>query len=191
MRRLFAVLLAALMLCGSALAEGMIPFDDYVKALSDFTDELWSQDGAELLWVLEPEEGVTIGVCLEDGRVAALTAEFPCGDAPDAVWMALDALGCLDGEALEQIAEMAEDSEAELDGSRVLRLHGGQRDAFCVCAAEDAGNMLWQPIHGGSKLHDKPACSGMDAARMITEEAAEALGWEDCKKCRASGKSGA
>ena len=40
MRRLFAVLLAALMLCGSALAEGMIPFDDYVKALSDFTDEL-------------------------------------------------------------------------------------------------------------------------------------------------------
>ena len=33
--------------------------------------------------------------------------------------------------------------------------------------------------------------SGMDAARMITEEAAEALGWEDCEKCRASGKSGA
>lgn len=191
MKRLFAMLLAALMLCGSALAEGMIPFDDYVEVLSEFTDEAWSQDGAELLWVLEPEEGVTISVCLEDGRVAALTAEFPCADAPDAVWMALDALGILDGGALEQIAEMAEDSEAELDGCRVLRLHGRQRDAFCVCTAEDAGNMLWQPIHGGSKLHDDPACSGMDAARMITEETAEALGWEDCEKCRASGKSGA
>lgn len=184
MKRIFAAVLGLMMICSGAAAEEAISFEVYAQSFSEITEEVWEADGAELIRTLAPEESVTVSACLEGEGVAAVTAEYPCGQITDAVRAAIKNLGWLSAEAVEQVLAMEEGASLELEGCMVWHIHGKTRDAFSICRTEDAGEMVWQPIHGGEKLHSKPRCSGMDVSRLITEEAAEFTGWENCGVCR-------
>ena len=182
MKRILAAVLAMLLLCAGAMAEE-IAFETYAQSFAELTEEVWAADGIELIQTLAPADGVTVSVCLEGENVAAITVEFPCGEIGDAVRAAVGNLGLLSESALEQVFAMEEGATLEVEDCMVYRVHGKNRDAFGLCAAEDAEEMVWQPIHGGEKLHSEYGCSGMDVARMITAEAAQLTGWENCKRC--------
>ena len=49
--------------------------------------------------------------------------------------------------------------------------------------ADALDDLFWQPLHGGEDRHKSPICSGMDVPRLITAEAADALGFPPCAKC--------
>lgn len=181
--KLFAVLLAALMSGACAAAEEPeCLFETYVQAVS--ADAQWETDGAEQIRMLGTDEGVTVSACLEGENVAALTVEYPAGQIPDMAKRFIENLGWLSAESLEAVYVMEADTSGELEGCSVRLVHGELRDAVSICRAEDVEGMVWQPIHGGARIHDKPRCSGMDVSRMITVEAAQAVGWEDCGHCR-------
>ena len=43
--------------------------------------------------------------------------------------------------------------------------------------------IVWIPMHGGSKLHKSETCSGMDEPRQMPLDCADRLGFNPCKKC--------
>lgn len=184
MKRIFAAVLALMMICSGAMAEEALSFEVYAQSFSELTEEVWEAGEAEMIQTLAPEESVTVSACLEGGEIAAVTVEFPCGTPSEAVRAAIGNLGWLSTEGLEQAFAMEENTSAEIGDFSVWRIHGKTRDAISICRTEDAGEMVWQPIHGGEKLHSKSRCSGMDVSRLITEEAAELTGWENCGVCR-------
>lgn len=186
--RLCALLLAAAMLFGIALAEDAvyISFEDYRVALE--TEAEWEQAESELIQTLEYAEGVTVSVCLEQQSVVALTVEFPKDGLNEEVWSLVNALKALDAEtrnALESGAELA------AEGWIVGRVSGETREAVYVCPEALRADMLWMPVHGGDQIHDLPRCSGMDVARMITLAAAAELGLDNCDTCRADAQTDA
>ena len=185
-------LVLALLLGACAFAEAAegtaLAFETFRETYAKHTQEAWEQEETGLIRSLEPGEGVTVSLCLAGENVAALTVEFPCGVLSDAVRAAVESLGWLSEEELAAAFSLEENAELETETFRVYRIHGDNRDSIAVCPVADAENMLWQPIHGGKKIHDRPRCSGMDVSRMITQEAAEELGWEDCGTCRKSRK---
>lgn len=188
MKKMLAVILAMLMLCTDAMAEEvmeLLSFEAYSQSFAALTEEVWQEDGAELIQTLSPEDGVTVSVCLAENNVAAVTVEFLCDQITDSVRAAVENLGWLSAEAMEQVLAMVDDAQLEIEGCIVYRVHGENRDAFSICRAENAQNMVWQPIHGGKKLHTEIECSGMDVSRMITNEAAQLTNWENCKRCDA------
>ncbi len=187
MKRMLAVILILMMCCACA-AESIaeipsVSFQAYSQSFVGLTEEIWKADDVELIQMISPEEGVTVSACLSTADVAALTVEFPCDQITDSVRAAIANLGWLSVEAIEQVMALEDDAQLEIEGCIVYRVHGENRDAFSICPAEMVGGMVWQPIHGGKKLHTEIECSGMDVSRMITEEAAELTGWEDCKRC--------
>ena len=184
MRRILAAILAMLLLCIGALAEELLSFDTYSQAIVSPGGEEWKADGAESIQMIQPEDGVTVSACLDGQNVASLTVEFPCDNPTEIVWSAIENLGWLSEDAMNQLRNLQDDEEAEIEGFQVVRIHGESRDAYCICPAEYYENIVWQPIHGGKKIHNKCECSGMDVARMLTEEAAAETGWENCQKCR-------
>jgi len=181
MKRLCVLLLAMAVLICPALAEVAVPvlFEDYCDALE--TEAEWETEEIELIRTLGYAEGVTVGLCLDGENVAALTVEFAKDGLNEDVWRAVDALISLDDEtksALEPGAELT------ADGWIVGRIAGTAREAIYLCSEAQRESMLWMPVHGGDQIHDLPRCSGMDVARMITPEAAEALGFDNCDTCR-------
>ena len=187
-RNLSAVMMALaflLLMSMPARAEEIfpLPFEDFVQRAA-FADANWEADGTELIRMLSPEEGVTVSVCLKGENIAAITAEYPIGQPTDSVRNALEALAWLDAQTIENAFSQTSEEMIEADGFIVCRVEGELREAVSICRAEDAEQMVWQPIHGGARIHNKPRCSGMDAARMITEEAAADTGWQNCGKCR-------
>ena len=188
MKKILAVFLAILMLCEFALAEEQgeivpVTFESYAQCFAEFAEAEWKMDDIEQLQVISPEDGVTVSVCLSEGDVVCISVEFPCDQFMDSVHAAIAGLGWLSDGAIEQVLALEDDALLEVDECVVYRVHGENRDAFSICRAVDSENMLWQPIHGGMKLHTKVECSGMDVSRMITEEAAQLTGWENCKRC--------
>ena len=189
MKKLLAAALAALMLAACALAEGesvQTAFEEYENSFAGLTEEVWEADVIEQIRMLAPEEGVNISVCLDAQNVACATVEFLCGQVTDSVRAAIGNLGWLSEEALAQVFALEEDAQLEIEGCAVYRVHGENRDAISICRIENAEDILWQPIHGGRKIHDTPRCSGMDVSRMITVSAAMLTNWEDCGTCRAA-----
>lgn len=181
MKKILAAILM-LLLCASALAEeASLSFETFAQG---FEGQTWKADGAELIQVMKLEEAVTVCACLENEAVVALSVEFSKEGLPESAKAAIEKLGWLDAESMAALLAMQDDGTAVLGAYQVVRIHGEDRDAYCICALADFERMVWQPIHGGTKIHDKTECSGMDVARMITEEAAEAVGWDDCKRCR-------
>lgn len=186
-RRICAALLAMLFaltaLCASA--EGMTDFQTFDEALYELTDAEWVQTKSPNVIEMSPEEGVLISVCLEGEDVAAVTVE----SLADGPWMdyavgVMTALGCTDA-VLEAFAYLdAETAEwlAE-EGYAIGMLKGETRRGAFVCMEADYANLLWQPVHGGKKVHLQPDCSGMDVPRLITPIAAEGMGFELCKIC--------
>jgi len=190
MKKLLGAVLA-LMLCFACAAEEMTAemiypaFETYAQAFAELTEEEWEPDVIEQIQMLAPEEGVTVSICLDVQTVVCATVEFPCGQITDCVRAAIENLGWLSEEAIAQAFSLEEGAQLEAEGCIVYRVHGDNRDALSICRAEDAEGMVWQPIHGGKKIHDMPRCSGMDVSRMITAEAAMLTNWEDCGTCRA------
>lgn len=187
MKKMLAVMLL-MMMCCACTAESIaeipsVSFETYSQSFAGLTEEEWKADEVELIQMISPEEGVTVSACLSAADVAALTVEFPCDQITDSVRAAIANLGWLSVEAIEQVMTLEDDARLEIEGCIVYRVHGENRDAFSICPAEMVGGMVWQPIHGGKKLHMEIECSGMDVSRMITADAAELTGWEDCKRC--------
>lgn len=187
MKKLLAAILA-LMLCCSCFAEGMeeilfTAFEDYAQAFAELTEEVWKADDIEQIQVISPEDGVTVSVCLSEDYVKCISVEFPCDQILDSVRTAVEKLGWLSYEAIEQMLALADDATLVIEDYTIYRVHGENRDAFNICRTEDAEDMVWQPIHGGEKLHAEIECSGMDVSRMLTAEAAQLTGWEECKRC--------
>lgn len=186
MKRILTAMLALVMLFAAAAAEEAGPsFEAYAQTFAQMTEEAWETDGADSILKIALSETVTVSVCLSEGSVAAVTAEVACGEFPEEVRAMIENLGWLGEEELEQAFAVAEGETAQIGSCTVYRVHGESRDAVSICRTADAENMLWQPIHGGKKIHDTPRCSGMDVSRMITAEAAALTGWEDCGTCRA------
>jgi len=182
------IIAAALLMSLTALAEeggdvNPLSFDDYVLTAA-FADAEWEADGTDLIRVVSPEEGVTVSVCLNGENIAAVTVEYPVGQPTDSAVMAIEGLGWLSPQMVENVFAQQAQEMIEAECFNVCRVVGEMREAVSICRAEDAENMVWQPIHGGARIHDKPRCSGMDVSRMITEEAAQAVGWENCGRCR-------
>ena len=188
MKRMLAAVLALLVCFSCAAAEensefSPTEFETYAQDVEELTEEVWEADVIELIQRIEPEDGVTISACLSQGCVECLSVEFPCDQLLDSVRAAIENLNWFSDEAIEQILALTDDAQLEIEGCMVYRVHGENRDAFSVCRAEDVENIVWQPIHGGKKLHAKVECSGMDVSRMITAEAAQLTNWEKCKRC--------
>ena len=187
-KRIFALALAMLFCACAALAEGMIGFDEYVRNLSALTDVEWSESG--LVRVLDLGDELTVSVCLIGENVAAVTVESAIdGDAEAVAEAALDALGCLNPEAIAVLEELDGGDQATCDGCVFGKLEGGRRMGFYAALEEDFDDLVWQSVHGGSKYHAKPGCSGMDVARLVTREAAMNMGYEPCGRCHPDSKN--
>ena len=126
---------------------------------------------------------MSVSTCLSDEYVKCISVEFPCDQAIDSVRLAIEKLGWLSYEAIEQMLALADDATLVVEDYTIYRVHGENRDAFSICRTEDLEEMVWQPVHGGEKLHKEIECSGMDVSRMITAEAAQLTGWEECQRC--------
>ena len=181
LKRIFCALLAMLLLTGAALGESLMPFADYAAALDAPADAEWTADGD--MRTLELSDEVAISVCLEDENVMAITVEAPIGSVMDAGSAALRALGTLTDAEIAELLAMTEAGSAENDAYIFWRLKGKNREGIAVCATEDEPNLYWIPVHGGKKYHRKPDCSGMDVARLVTEEAAKDADFEPCMRC--------
>lgn len=183
MPRRWRILLLAMLLCAvPALAEGMLSFEAYVARLDAPPEAEWTEETTAR--VLALEDGTTVSVCLDDGDVAAVTVEaLKDGECCAHARAALEATGLLSEASLEQAAQIAEDCSAVLDGVVVYHLIGERRESWAFCAESMLDGMVWQPVHGGEKLHENPICCGIDVARLTTAEAAKALGYEPCKRC--------
>lgn len=187
MKKIFAMVLALLM-CFACAAEGADPiepmaFETYAQSFAELTGEEWKSHIIEQIMTIKTEDGVTVSTCLSEGCIDCISVEFPCDQANDSVRAAIENLGWFSAEAIEQIFALTDDAQLEIEDCVVYRVHGENRDAFSICRMEDAENVVWQPIHGGEKLHTKIECSGMDVSRMITVEAAMLTNWEMCKRC--------
>lgn len=185
LKRILAMTVAMVLCACAALAEGLVDFGFYADQLSEWTDAKWTADASGSVQVLDLGDGLTISACLSGDQVMAVTVESPMeADSADAVRAALDALGCLSPEALDALAELG-GGERTSDGGCVYgALEGELRKAVYAAAEADFADMVWQAVHGGSKYHAKPNCSGMDVARLITREAAAAMDCGPCDRCR-------
>lgn len=50
-------------------------------------------------------------------------------------------------------------------------------------AEESEGNLVWVPVHGGTKYHRRSGCSNMEDPMQVTVETALANGYTPCKRC--------
>lgn len=50
-------------------------------------------------------------------------------------------------------------------------------------AEESEGNLVWVPVHGGTKYHRRAGCSNMEDPMQVTVETALANGYTPCKRC--------
>lgn len=48
---------------------------------------------------------------------------------------------------------------------------------------ENIGNLVWIPVNGGTKYHNKSSCSNMKNPIQVSVETAIENGYEPCKKC--------
>lgn len=187
-----AALLSALLCISFAAAQASadrqpLAFEDYAQLVAGFVDGQWETEGAQCIRMLEIEQDVTVRVCLDGEYVAALTVEYPLGQVRDCVILTLESLGWLTEEEVNAAFRQESQDVCDVGNFRICRIEGKLREGVSICREEDAGKMVWQPVHGGEKLHNKPRCSGMDVPCWLTEEAADAIGWANCGKCRKNG----
>lgn len=180
-----SLLLVVMFLSCAALGEGMISFDRYAASLSALTDAQWQEDGCADILSLSADDSFTIGVCLSRGEVVAVTVEtLQGGELNDIAYAALEALGCLDEDALAVLTELDDGAQAVSGDCVFGRLAGEKREGIYVCAEADYDQLVWQPVHGGEKYHRLPTCAGMDVPRLVTREAAVEAGYDPCGKCK-------
>ena len=183
LRRVTVWLLVAALWCSvGALAAGLPDFSAISGGAATLTEAEWQQEGTPLLRTVQLDEETAVTACLSGTQTRAITVERTGETDAAAFSEVMNALGLAVSAGF--IEDLTPYAPAQTDGITIVLLSGANRCALCACAAGDYGDMCWQAVHGGTKLHDSPTCSGMDVARMITQEAAKALGIEDCEICR-------
>lgn len=182
LKRILCALLAALLLTGAALGESLTDFDGYAAALVAPEGAEWTADGDMRL--LDMGEEATVCVCLEGESVVALTVEAPIGTLAQTERAALEALGLLSDDEIDEFLTMTEAGRADSGEYAFWRMQGKNREGIAVCSADDADALYWIPVHGGKKYHVNMGCSGMDVARLVTQKAAEDEGLEPCGRCK-------
>lgn len=187
LKRTLLWLLVFCMTVSGALAEGLLPFEDCSNALATVTLGEWTDEDA-FFRILTLDANTTLSACLDDAQnVAALTLEGAADGALAQTALAvLEALNLLGEETLASIPEIAASDSLTADGYTIYHLSGRTREGYAICLENSADALVWQPVHGGKKQHAKADCSGMDVARLITAEAAEALGYDPCGRCMAN-----
>lgn len=181
MKRVLSLMMV-LVLSFAAAAEGFgVSFEEYALYLADF--EEWKADGSEDIQVLMLDEDVSLNVCLDGDEVIAMTIEAPLDcDVESYALMALSPLNVADEETLALLETLQSGEMLDCGGWWLGHLVGETREGICWCVETDEA-LAWQPMHGGEKRHSDPNCSGMDVPRLVTENAAEACGYERCKRC--------
>lgn len=158
-RKILGLVLALVMLASGVLAESdvqAIPFESYAQAV--VTDAQWESDGVEQIQMLSMDGEVTVSACLMDGNVAALTVEYPMGEQPESARQAIESLGWLEAEDLDAAFALTSEDMQEMNGFGVYHVVGKNREAVSICRVEDAEHMVWQPIHGGERIHNEHGC---------------------------------
>lgn len=179
-RTLSIILVILLLSVPSALAQGLCSLEEYFSTY-DIAKSEWSDEAKGCVLTYAPADDVTISLCAEDGQLLAIsvTAE----QDSEIEKYALDALlasGVLSEEQLKQVLEDMDNVPGTL---HILYLEGELREGIYLCMAGEADDFFWQPMHGGKKHHKSEKCSGMDVPRLITQHAAEIMGFGPCKKC--------
>ena len=183
MKRIFALMAALWIMISAAAAEEIRSFEETAAALVAVTEAEWETEN-EWIRVLTLDSGATVSVCLDGEKVVALTVESMLENgAQEDAQAVFAAAGLLAEEGLAGLAEIEEDADAEMDGYRIWHLTGEQRECYAICAAEAAEELVWQPVHGGKRMHVSSVCSGMDVARLVTMDYMDSLGCEPCGTC--------
>lgn len=184
MKRWLMLLMIAL-LCANvgALSESVCALDSYLATLD--AEALEEQaDGA--LMVGELAEGVELSLCVREDALLSVSVIAGQGaeDLPSCARMAFEACGLASGEELAAALDAIPIGEqVDLGTLRLVHLGGEQREGYYLCAVEDYDGLCWQPVYGGQRRHANPECSGMDVPRLVSPEAAEAMGFEPCGRC--------
>ena len=193
-RKVFCLLMALVLLGLHALAVSLPDLEGLSRIAGK---DAWKQYRAEEIQALKLDRGGAMAACLDQGRVAAFTLEidrvFEDGseDVQAERTLAeelLGGLGCFSREQIEQICAQEPRKPLELSGFSIIRLEGRNRWAICLCSKEELQDMRFIAVHGGVRIHTNPSCSGMDTARMVTKEAAQATGLEPCGLCGAENR---
>lgn len=180
LKRLTLVVLALLMLLGTAFAEDLPAFEAYSATYSAPEGVEWTEKGD--LRILKLNDEVEIHICLIGENVATVTVVAPAeADFSETAVEAIRALNVLSDESLAQIANL--EDETELEGYLITPMHGKSYSGIAIRASESEAEWVWQPLRGGKKYHSKPICGRTEAPRLETREAAEALEFTPCGKC--------
>lgn len=173
---------AVLALMTGALAEGLGSLAAYLKDadVSALGAKAWTEEAGGRILSVSPSADALVSLCAEGDVLVAISVTAPQGDDCEAyARVALPACGMIDARTLDALMEKG----GESGGVRLIRLTGEAREGAYLCLSEDVSRLFWQPLHGGKKRHRSPDCSGMDVPRLVTAEAADALGFDPCKKC--------
>lgn len=176
MKRIIALVLIA-MLSFCAAAEDSELFEEFIKNMGEI---VWEEDKPECVQTAVLGE-VTVSICMDGERIAAITIEQPLGADREELERVLRAAAEWDSVALAGILDAAESAQWQLENLSVRYIAGETREGFYLCTSEEG--LLWQPVHGGDQLHASSECSGMDVPRLITAGAGELLGYDGCDNC--------
>ena len=188
MKRLLAWILL-LLLCACAAAEDLGALSDYlaVADVSALGADEWTEAAGGRVLSVSPSADAMVSLCAEGGRLLAISVTAPKGDTcEELARLALLPGGWIDAAALDAMLEKGEGGAA--DGALLTLLQGELREGIYLCAEGALDGLYWQPLHGGEDRHKSPRCSGMDVPRLISPQAADALGLPPCDKC-AGGKA--
>lgn len=85
----------------------------------------------------------------------------------------------------EQIPANSNSNAASVENSTPsYENHQNGGTSVTVPEAEETGeNLVWVPIHGGTKYHSTSSCSNMIDPMQVSKETAIANGYEPCKRC--------
>ena len=184
MRRWMAWILA-LLLCMGAAAEGLGSLSDYLAAVRPAAlgaEGDWTREAGGRLLSVRPSKDALVTLCAEGDALLAVSVTAPKGEICERLARLALTPGGWIGEAKLQ-AMLEDGSSGTVNGTRLTRLEGELREGVCLCAEEGLEDLVWQPLHGGEFRHRSPECSGMDVPRLISSEAADALGRPPCSTC--------
>lgn len=176
-----AMLSLVLMLFAAALAEGLGTPQGYLDA---FGGVGWTSEADGRVMSLEVWDDAVVTLCARDGALLAVSVTAPRTERfEDLAEAALRDTGLVPARPLAAI--LADGAAQALDGARLVSLTGDLRRGLYLYSdtLRPGAELYWLPMHGGRRRHINPSCSGMDVPRLVSAEAADALGFDPCGRC--------
>ena len=169
-RRVFALLLALLLLASAALADGWrgtaAELAERLTAASYTLPRLKAESDAKVVF-----EGGAIEVFASEGEAEAAFAEAETAFLADNVLLT------------REPSKITSHYEAAL-AAILSGLPIPDWNAAEVRREQILETKVWIPLHGGVKYHAKATCSGMKGPDEVTVREAIAQGFEACKRCK-------